>query len=149
MKIISKWSIAVFAAVVLASSGAWYLTAMNKEPGILFSPDSTSVVAAGLKIYQENCAACHGANLEGQPNWQTPLENGRLPAPPHNADGHTWHHSERFLFDIMKKGVQGFAGVNYETDMPIYDGILTDDEIIAVLSFIKSTWPDIIRKRHD
>jgi len=121
----------------------------NKEPGIFLSPDSATVVAAGLKIYQENCASCHGANLEGQPNWQTPLENGRLPAPPHDQNGHTWHHSERFLIEIMKKGVQRFAGVKYETDMPVYEGILTDDEIIAVLSFIKSTWPEIIRSRHD
>ena len=33
--------------------------------------------------------------------------------------------------------------------MPIYKDILTDDEIIAVMSFIKSTWPDDLRNRHD
>jgi len=33
--------------------------------------------------------------------------------------------------------------------MPVYEGILTDKEIIAVLSYIKSTWPEDIKAMHD
>ena len=33
--------------------------------------------------------------------------------------------------------------------MPAYDGALSDVDIVAVLSFIKSTWPDNIREHHD
>ena len=49
---------------------------------------------AGQVLYQENCASCHGANLEGEPDWRSPKEDGRLPAPPHDETGHTWHHGE-------------------------------------------------------
>ena len=33
--------------------------------------------------------------------------------------------------------------------MPIYGGVLSDDEIVAVLSWIKAQWPPEIRQRHD
>jgi len=35
----------------------------------------------------------------------------------------------------------------YETDMPKYDGILSDADIWAVLSFIQSACPPLIRDR--
>jgi hypothetical protein len=64
-----------------------------------------------------NSALCHGANLEGQPNWRKPLPNGRLPAPPHDRTGHTWHHSDKQLFDMVKNGTAAMMP-GYETDMP-------------------------------
>ena len=97
-------------------------------------------VEPGRQIYDNQCARCHGANLEGQPNWMTRLPNGRLPAPPHDATGHTWHHSDAQLFRIMKEGL-GVIAPGYETDMPTFGGLLEDDEIRAVLDDIKSTWP--------
>jgi hypothetical protein len=48
--------------------------------------------------------ALPGANLEGQPNWKERQANGRLPAPPHDASGHTWHHPDAQLFGITKQG---------------------------------------------
>lgn len=35
-----------------------------------------------------------------------------------------------------------YAPAGYESDMPAFGGILSDDEIRAVLAFIKSTWPE-------
>ena len=96
----------------------------------------------GERLYQENCASCHGANLEGQPDWRTRLPNGRLPAPPHDASGHTWHHTDRVLFDIVKRGPAAIVGAGYESDMPGYEGVLQDDEITSIVDYIKSTWPD-------
>jgi cytochrome c5 len=46
-------------------------------------------LVAGKRLYAANCAGCHGAELEGQPDWMKRLPNGRLPAPPHAASGHT------------------------------------------------------------
>lgn len=99
------------------------------------------VVAAGTAIYADTCAACHGGALEGQQDWQIRMENGRLPAPPHDQSGHTWHHPDKLLIDIVTRGTAAIVGRGYESDMIGYADILTETEIIAVLSFIKSTWP--------
>lgn len=106
------------------------------------NPADASQVAQGAKVYGEHCAACHGAKLEGQPNWRQKLPTGRMPAPPHDESGHTWHHPDRVLFGITKEGlVPGKYGPpGYESDMPAFGGKLSDEEIWAVLAFIKSHW---------
>jgi mono/diheme cytochrome c family protein len=99
-------------------------------------------VAAGEAIYARHCAACHGTRLEGQPNWRRRLPNGRLPAPPHDASGHTWHHPDTLLFGIVKNGlVPPYAPAGYASDMPAFGGVLSDDQIRAVLAYIQSRWP--------
>ncbi|MEZ5807924.1 MAG: cytochrome c [Zhengella sp.] len=116
----------------------------------LLEPDEREIVARGETIYSDHCAACHGADLEGEPDWRTRKDNGRMPAPPHDETGHTWHHPDQILFDITKLGIVKAAGLkNYTSDMPIYGEILSDDEIIAVLSWIKAQWPDEVRALHD
>ena len=99
--------------------------------------------------YAEHCASCHGANLEGEPSWKSRKPSGRMPAPPHSEQGHTWHHTDTHLFELTKFGLKKFAGEDYESDMPAYEGVLSDEEIVAVLSYIKSTWPTEIREYHD
>jgi mono/diheme cytochrome c family protein len=110
------------------------------------APDPAQLVL-GLKLYAQHCAACHGANLEGQPTWQTRLPNGRFPAPPHDASGHTWHHPDEVLFGIAKHGmVPPYAPAGYESDMPAFGGTLSDDEIRAVLAYIAASWPAEVKK---
>ena len=109
-------------------------------------PSSRSLVARGKAVYAQQCASCHGATLEGQPNWRERLPNGRLPAPPHDATGHTWHHSDKQLFEMVKHGIPEIVP-GYQTDMPKYDEILSDGDIWALLSFIENTWPPMIRER--
>src|SRR4029450_4915491 len=87
------------------------------------------------------CAQCHGANLEGQPNWQRALANGRLPAPPHDVTGHTWHHPDEILFGITKNGMAPYAAPGYESDMPAFADVLTDEQIAAALAFIERRRP--------
>jgi len=128
---------------------AIYFWRVNDD-GQLLRPNDAVVVAAGAEVYTDHCASCHGANLEGEPDWQRRKPDGKLPAPPHDLTGHTWHHVEATLFAITKYGMAKAANLEgYKSDMPIYEDLLTDEEIIAVLSFIKSTWPDAIRERHD
>jgi len=111
------------------------------------NPDDTQQVARGTAVYTQHCAACHGTKLEGQPNWREKLPTGRVPAPPHDASGHTWHHPDAVLFGITRHGlVPGkYAPPRYASDMPAFSGRLSDEEIWAVLAYIKSTWPDKIR----
>ena len=80
--------------------------------------------------------------LEGQPNWRSRLPNGRLPAPPHDETGHTWHHPDAVLFGDHKYGLVpgNSAPPDYESDMPTFSDVLSDDEIWAVLAYIKSHW---------
>jgi len=99
----------------------------------------------GARVYAQNCASCHGANLEGQPNWRARNAQGRLPAPPHDATGHTWHHDDATLFGITKLGTARFTGLPIESDMPAFEGTLSDHEISSVIAFIKSRWPERVR----
>ncbi|WP_299361156.1 cytochrome c [uncultured Paracoccus sp.] len=103
---------------------------------------SADVIELGRQIYAERCAACHGAELEGQPDWKTPLPSGRLPAPPHDASGHTWHHPDDVLFRIVKEGTAAIVGSAYQSDMPGFGDVLSDTEIRAVLAYIRTTWPE-------
>jgi mono/diheme cytochrome c family protein len=75
------------------------------------------------------------------------LPNGRLPAPPHDASGHTWHHPDKVLFEITRDGIAAHAPKGYESDMPAFGPKLSDIEIWAVLAYIKSRWPAEIRER--
>lgn len=104
-----------------------------------------SAVERGMTIYQDQCAACHGANLQGQEDWRSRDENGLLPAPPHDETGHTWHHSDLLLFQITKFGTAAVVGDGYESNMPGFAETLSDAEILETLAFIKSTWPDRIK----
>lgn len=104
-----------------------------------------ATILQGQQLYASNCAACHGANLQGQQDWKHRLATGRMPAPPHDVTGHTWHHSDRDLFNLTKQGVTAVVGDGYESDMPAFGEKLSDDEIKAVLDYIKSTWPKRLR----
>ena len=105
--------------------------------------------AQGERLYGEYCASCHGANLEGQPNWQSAGEDGRFPAPPHDASGHTWHHSDALLFSYTKFGGQAVMaeqGVAFDSAMPGFGDRLSDRDIWDILAFIRSTWPERMRQ---
>jgi mono/diheme cytochrome c family protein len=99
------------------------------------------LVALGKSAYKQHCASCHGGKLEGQPNWKRPLPTGGYPAPPHNQTGHTWHHPDQLLFKITKYGGQASAGKGFQSNMPACKEVLSDTEIWAVLTYIKSRWP--------
>ena len=106
-------------------------------------------IGKGQVLYEEHCASCHGARLEGQANWRQPGEDGILPAPPHDASGHTWHHDNRLLFDYTKLGGEGFMEARgiagFKSGMPGLADAMSDDEIWEVLAYIRSTWPERIR----
>lgn len=106
----------------------------------------------GEENYQSYCASCHGVELEGQANWRISKEDGSLPAPPHDETGHTWHHDTKMLFDYTKfggKATLAAVGVtDFNSQMPAFESILSDEEIWEILSFIRSTWPKEIQDAH-
>ena len=101
---------------------------------------------AGAVLYADNCASCHGAQLEGQPDWRTPGPDGVLPAPPHDATGHTWHHDTQMLLDYTLLGGQASLEARGVTDfrsgMPAFRDRLSEDEVLDILAFIRSTWSE-------
>ena len=140
--------------VSLLAAGAYMVAASGKpsdKPAQhSLHPDDPQVVRVGARIYAQQCAACHGVRGEGQPEWRERGPDGLLPAPPHDPSGHTWHHPDTQLFAITKFGLARLIDQpDYKTAMPIYDGVLSDDEIVAVLSWIKAQWPSDVRARHD
>jgi S-disulfanyl-L-cysteine oxidoreductase SoxD len=146
---VSRKAVLLICGAALAGCAVAFVLAQPSEAVGLFAPDDAEVVALGQGIYAADCAACHGARLEGQPNWRIRGSDGLLPAPPHDATGHTWHHDDETLFALTKYGLAGLMENAPPSGMPGHEGVLTDDEIIAVLTFIKSTWPDDLRQYHD
>ena len=133
------------ALLVLPGIGAPLRVGHPAEPTAP-APNDANLATRGKVVYDEQCARCHGSKLEGQPNWQHPLPNGRMPAPPHDATGHTWHHSDKQLFDLTKLGPAALVP-GYQSDMPGFKDKLSDGDIWSVLSYIESAWPVEIRAK--
>ena len=135
---LAAWSLAGLVALGAGAAFLW----LNGERG-----PAPVDLAQGARLYGAHCAACHGADLEGEPNWRQRRADGTLPAPPHDASGHTWHHPDQQLFAITKFGTAALVGGDYQSNMHGFAEILSDDEIRAVLAHIRSQWPEDIRRR--
>lgn len=124
----------------VAALGAY--AALKPPAADRIDADNAKLVAWGQTVYAAHCAACHGARLEGQPDWRQRGPDGRLPAPPHDESGHTWHHADRYLIQVVQRGL--VAGEDrppgYQGNMPAFGQALKREEIVAVLSFIKNHW---------
>ncbi len=92
-------------------------------------------VERGEILYGRHCASCHGVDLAGAPDWRIPRDDGTFLPPPHDESGHTWHHGDALLIEIIAEGS------NYpEATMPTFGDELTRDEIVSILDYLKSTW---------
>ena len=140
----------LFVTTILAAGaaiGAWWLTQTDASSD--YGAPEFVDISAGQTLYAESCAACHGASLEGQEDWQSPGPDGKLPAPPHDKQGHTWHHGDGLLFTYTKLGGQetmAQQGMEFESGMPGFGEQFTDAEIWNILGYIKSTWPDRVQE---
>ena len=105
--------------------------------------DSTLIIARGKIIYENNCVSCHQVNLVGAENWKGLDEDGHRKAPPLNGTGHTWHHDDASLHNIIKFGLAKVVK-NYEGKMIGFGDKINDKQIDSVLSYIKSHWEDEI-----
>ncbi|MDE2816013.1 MAG: cytochrome c [Chloroflexota bacterium] len=138
-------AVAALVVVAIVLAALWLFVWGSGEPMRADATDA-QLVRRGEVQYKLHCASCHGANLEGQPNWRERDENGFLPAPPHDVTGHTWHHTDALLFDVTKYGSTAVVGSDYKSNMPGFEDKMSDGEIWAVLAFIKSTWPADIQE---
>ena len=127
--------------LILAVLGGAVAVQWWSDARIEADPADATQVAAGQVVYAQYCAACHGDQLQGQPDWEKRLPTGRMPPPPHDESGHTWHHPDPVLFGIIRHGLAPpYAPDGYQSDMPAFGDRLSDAEIMAVLAYIKSHW---------
>ena len=138
------WVLAAVLILVAGSYAAYRWLGSTNQPAGYIDPSDARLVIVGKPLYEQHCASCHGAKMEGQPNWRIRMANGRLPAPPHDDSGHTWHHSDQVLLNITFNGlVPGVtAPPGYQSDMPAYKGILSEQQARAVLAYIKTFWSE-------
>ena len=130
--------------LLLLVTAVFLSTSPSSSPEVAtIDPHNAELVAMGETVYTAQCASCHGEELEGEADWKNSGEV--LKAPPHDETGHTWHHSDAYLIESVKAGGARLAGQNVGVSpMPAYETILSDEEITAVFSYIKSTWPSDI-----
>jgi mono/diheme cytochrome c family protein len=143
--------VAVILIAVAVVGGAYInvLSGNNQGEAVTWAdPNDRALVNRGEIVYVEICASCHGENLEGQPDWRVKNDEGILPAPPHDETGHTWHHPDELLFNITKDGGQKNAPEGFVSGMPGFGDVISDNDVWATLAYIKSRWPENIRKRH-
>ena len=143
---------AIAAPVAMDKTKGPHIAALMPSPSIdesALAPEHPDLdIASGRRLYEDYCSVCHGVNLEGEPNWRQRKPNGLLPAPPLDAKGHAWHHADKHLFDIVKKGAAVRMGGDYPSAMIGFGELLQDRDIRAVLAYIKSRWPkDLHRGR--
>lgn len=129
-------------AVIASATGATLAYFSDKENRSLLAWQDTTIVARGKALYSAQCAGCHGVKGEGQVAAGLPVGSGPA-APPHDASGHTWQHPDFSLVQLTKAGTSSVACMTLDDSaMPKFDQALSDREILDVLSYIKSTWPD-------
>lgn len=88
--------------------------------------------AAGAKVYTTNCSSCHQANGKGQPGVFPPLAGNAVVTGPASK-----------VIHIVKNGLSGKITVNgatYNGQMPAWKGTLSDSDIAAVVTYIRSSW---------
>lgn len=109
----------------------------GEQPSREYDPKE---LAQGQTLFREHCAVCHGANAEGTVrDWQKRDADGKLPPPPLNGTAHAWHHSTQVLYRTIRDGTQHLGG-----SMPPWKDKLTDDEILLIIQWLISLWPDEI-----
>lgn len=153
--VLTSWLVACEREAATPATPAGPLANVPSLPELAGTPAATvpplptldpELVAQGEAVYAEQCASCHGANLEGESEWKMQNEDGSFRAPPHDAGGHTWHHGDRTLIEAIELGGARLPGnIGGTSAMPAFAGVITEEEIAAVLAYIKSTWPDDIR----
>lgn len=106
-------------------------------------------ISQGQQLYSQYCSSCHGVNGEGQfPSAPTERDaTGRFGAPPHNGNGHTWHHGDAMLIEYVRNGGISLSDPVNWYPMPAFGEQLTNEQITLTLAYIKTFWSDEQRTR--
>ena len=128
--------------IILAAGAYFYY----QPPDSLSATATPEQIALGEQLYSENCLSCHGAKAIGENPAQSrggQKADGSYLSPALNGKGHAWHHPNEMLFSTVKDG-----SIAKDSPMRGFKDKLSDDDIVAVLHYVKSLWPDEIQVRH-
>lgn len=95
-------------------------------------PSDDGLVSRGAQVYALHCFACHG-EADGS--------NRVAGVPIHGPRGHTWHHRDSQLITLIVNGSQR-PEASGDVRMPAWGEILTQEDVRAVLAYIKTWWSD-------
>jgi S-disulfanyl-L-cysteine oxidoreductase SoxD len=124
-----------------ACVAALALRPLPARPSHFADAENFRAVEFGKQLYRRTCAGCHGRRLQGQLLWQLHDQFAGRRAPAHDQTGHTWQHSDDDLFFMTKFGRFPTTPSTTRSYMPAFGQVLSDDQIVALISFIKATWP--------
>lgn len=145
VRLIAGCTVLLFGAVVII-----FVAGFDGAKASLLRPHDRKIVALGQELYAAECASCHGIDRKGQPGWENKSSDGHPLAPPHDGSGHTSQHPDHALIELTKYGSSDVACRTLDSDaMPEFQETLSDEQVIAVLSYIKAQWPAEIQRQHD
>ncbi|MGY4624546.1 cytochrome c [Bradyrhizobium sp. USDA 4486] len=94
--------------------------------------ESSLLISLGKTVYDKNCASCHGAQGEGKPPHWPPLANNQ------SIEMQSAVNPIRM---VLNGGYPpGTKGNPMPYGMPPFAGLLSDNEVAAVVSYIRTAW---------
>ena len=141
-----RWIVLMVSAFLASACAAQASTLAATTPVAPLPMLDPVRILQGKALYQANCATCHGRKAEGAPNWATPGPDGLYPPPPHDDTGHTWHHSDRVLYETIYGGMGDPLRPGSPLRMPAWGSQLSDAEIRALIEYFKSLWSEDHRR---
>lgn len=95
-------------------------------------PAPAAAMARGAKVYEQQCAQCHGEQGQGEPGTFPPLAGNRavVLADPTN------------LVRVVLQGgyLPATAGNPRPHGMPPFQHVLSDEDVAAVATFVRNSW---------
>jgi len=94
--------------------------------------ESSLLISLGRTVYDKNCASCHGLQGEGKPPHWPPLANNQ------SIEMQSAVNPIRM---VLNGGYPpGTKGNPMPYGMPPFAGLLSDNEVAAVVSYIRTAW---------
>lgn len=100
---------------------------------------SAEQTALGGRLFQADCASCHGAQAQGHPGWQVPGGGPvTVAASPLNGTGDAWKRSRQQFIYTIEHGARLKDGTQV---MPAWKDRLSTAQIRYIVAWFQSLWP--------
>jgi mono/diheme cytochrome c family protein len=132
---------------VILTGWRFDVSAWGTGPAGLFAPSDAQ---RGERLYVL-CASCHG-NADSSAT----VSGSRVYPARHNSTGHTFEHPDCELLEIVRNGgndrtkqERAALAPSGALEMPAFRQRLPDDDIVAILQYIRTMWTDEQRQAQE